>query len=116
LSSSARYCCIVSECFCRFVHSGTYLPKTVELKSLVVEINQDLLRRGILPYLAIQVETDHVAGGHVGSHLESLLESFLFSSSEVGFSHVNSEENGSIGMVLLVVLLISRLDQPGEID
>jgi hypothetical protein len=91
------------------LRSDTYLPETVELQSLVVEINQDLLRRGILPDLAIQVETDHITSRHVRSHLESFLESFLLSSSEVGFSHVNSEENGSIGMVLLVVLPFSTL-------
>ena len=89
----------------------TNLSQAIEFKSLVVEINQDLFWRRILPDLAIQVETDHVAGRHIGSHLESFLETLLFSSSEIGFSHVNSEENGSIGMVLLVILPVSAYHQ-----
>jgi hypothetical protein len=44
---------MVSECFCRCDHSVTYLPETVELESLVIEINQDLFWRSVLPDLAI---------------------------------------------------------------
>lgn len=71
----------------------------------MVEINQDLFWRRVLSDLAIQVKADHVTGRHVGSHLEPLLESLEFGSSEIGFRHVDSEKDRSIGMMFLVVLM-----------
>lgn len=71
------------------------------------EVHQDLFGRGVLLDLAVQVETDHVAGGDGIGDLEPLVQPFLLGSFHIRLVHVQLEVDRSIRVVLFVVLELS---------
>lgn len=93
---------------------ATYLALVVVLKTNVVKVIEDLLGRNVLLDLAGGVETDHVGDVELARDLEGLLESLLLDELLALVGKSDDEVNGSIGVVLFVVLRGStRWRQPG---
>jgi hypothetical protein len=83
---------------------ATDLPLLVEGEANGVEILDNLFGGMVLLDLAVEVETNHVAGVDLGRELEELLETLLFSLLKVLRTHCDDNMNVDVIRVLLVVL------------